>query len=38
MNRKLSLKELRKAFENGCDLQNIECDWDDDDEEDEDEE
>ena len=27
MSRKLSLKELRKAFENGCDLQNIECDW-----------
>ena len=27
MSRKLSLKELRKAFENGGDLQNIECDW-----------
>lgn len=27
MSRKLSLEELRKAFENGCDLQNIECDW-----------
>ena len=27
MSRKLSLKELREAFKNGCDLQNIECDW-----------
>ena len=27
MSRKLSLAELRKAIENGCDLQNIECDW-----------
>ena len=27
MSRKLSLKELREAFEKGGDLQNIECDW-----------
>jgi len=35
MSQKLSLKELRETFENGCDLQNIECDGDDDEEDEE---